>query len=226
MAANKDLTQLTETTSPQPDDLFYIVTNTDTTPVDQKITFGNLATASSGITTLDFGSIVEYSYTNIHTAITLTASPQTITTGFSSPDTPRSILTVVQAGGGTYEGTTITIHGTDFNNAAISEVVTPNAQATSYAQTSKAFKTVTSVVLPAKITNGDTISFGAGGNIGLNAIYAPTYCFAIEGGSVLNGFNMNSDLVNISGNVFSTTYNVAGNAPDVSATLKLFLFNT
>lgn len=94
----------------------------------------------------------------------------TISTFTAQPDVPRNI--VITTGGTTASctATTVVVNGTNFFGKAISEnFAITNAQngATTGA---KAFKTVTSVVIPAQ-TNGSgcTMSVGTGAKLGLKA---------------------------------------------------------
>jgi hypothetical protein len=106
----------------------------------------------------------------------LTATSATLVTTISTftlqPDVPRNI--VITTGGTTADCklATVVVNGTNFFGAAISEnfAITDNqAGATTGA---KAFKTVTSVVIPAQDGAGCTYSVGTGAKLGLKACMA------------------------------------------------------
>ncbi len=97
-----------------------------------------------------------------HSAITLTASPQTITTGFTQPDFPR-ILTI--KGNASGNAGDVVVTGTDINDAVLTETIALNG-ATEVLGT-KAFKTIVSALVPAETHAGtDTISLGRGNKVG------------------------------------------------------------
>lgn len=99
----------------------------------------------------------------IHAAMPLTAIIQTIATGFTQPSVPRNITIKGNAVG---IAGNVTIHGTNYENAVISEVIALNAA--NEVLGNKAFKTVTSVDLPIQTNVGtDTVSIGFGEKLGL-----------------------------------------------------------
>ena len=103
------------------------------------------------------------STTGVHAAITLPTSGTTVvTTGITNPDFPRQITITGNAAGITG---TVSLVGTDINDAALSEDLTAvdNTTVTS----TKAFKTITSITVPTRTTAGDTISVGTGAKVGL-----------------------------------------------------------
>lgn len=103
------------------------------------------------------------SATGIHAAITQTAAAQTITTGITQPKVPKNITIKGNAAGNAGD---VVINGTDYAGAALSETLALNA-ATEVLGT-KAFKTVTSIVVPAETHVGtDTVSIGFGEKLGL-----------------------------------------------------------
>lgn len=87
----------------------------------------------------------------IHMEISLTGSPQTITTGFTQPDFAR---TISFSGSSQLPGFgTVTIHGTDVAGSSLSEDI----DLASTSLSTSAFKTVTSLDVPAESTSGDTL---------------------------------------------------------------------
>ena len=120
--------------------------------------------------TLDRGFVAHFvaadpaaaSVTAVLAATALTTSTQEITTGITNPDYPRALqIKGNQAG----VAGNVVIEGTNYTDEAISETIAANgANAVSG---NKAFKTVTKITLPAKVGEGDTISVGTTGKLGL-----------------------------------------------------------
>src|SRR5258706_2484774 len=100
-------------------------------------------------------------------AIPLTASVQTgITAGIVQPDYPRVLSAKGNASG---INTVVTIHGTNFAGATISDAITLNG-ATEVAGT-KAFLSVTSIDYPIQTHSGtDTVSIGRQNIVGFNVV--------------------------------------------------------
>jgi len=113
----------------------------------------------------------------VHAAVTLTTAVQTISTSITNPDFPRTVVCKTTKAGGSMAGKIVTVYGTDIRGKAISEAITCGDDTA--AESTKAFKTVTSFVLPTRITSGDTISIGIGDKLGLEMI--PAYAVAISG---------------------------------------------
>lgn len=103
------------------------------------------------------------STTAVHAAITLPATGTTVvTTTITNPTTPRQITITGSASGITG---TISLVGTDIADAALNEDLTA-VDATTVTST-KAFKTITSITVPAKTnSSGDTIAVGTGAKVG------------------------------------------------------------
>jgi hypothetical protein len=139
--------------------------------------------------------------------MTLTGTTQTISTGFTNPDTSRTIGLYITAPGD-YTAKNFVVHGTDDANASISDTIAGNTGngVVIYAQGVKAFKTVTSIDLPTRINVGDTISLGVGTAIGLKAIYTSNYNFALVGGSAVSSFGISVDPAVISLNTYGLNY--------------------
>ncbi|WP_461366954.1 hypothetical protein [Candidatus Darwinibacter acetoxidans] len=120
--------------------------------------------------TLDRGFVAHFvaanpaaaSDTSVLAATTLTTSTQEITTGITNPDFPRALQIKGNQAGITGD---VVIEGTNYADEGISETILANgANAVSG---NKAFKTVTKITLPAKVGEGDTISVGTTGKLGL-----------------------------------------------------------
>ena len=99
----------------------------------------------------------------VHAAITQTTAAQTITAAITSPDVPRNITITGSASGITGN---VVINGTNIRGDTISETIALSGAST--VAGTKAFQTVTSVVVPIKThTSGDTVEIGIGSKIGI-----------------------------------------------------------
>lgn len=105
------------------------------------------------------------SATGVMAATALAVGAQAgFTTGITSPVTPRNVTAKGNASGITGD---VVIHGTNMNGEVISDTIALSGA--SEVAGVKAFKTVTSVDLPAETHAGtDTVSLGLGGKIGMN----------------------------------------------------------
>lgn len=102
--------------------------------------------------------------TAVHAAVTLPATGTTIvTTAITNPDVPRNLTITGSASGITGN---VVIAGTDAEGVALTETIA--ASGTGTVVGAKAFKTVTSITVPAKTnSSGDTIAIGTGAKLGL-----------------------------------------------------------
>lgn len=103
-----------------------------------------------------------------HAAVTGSATVTvTTTSGFTQPVCPRNLS--ITPGGVTAdvkEGS-VTVYGTNFADEAISEAFAFAANATAATVGSKAFKTITSMVIPAQDGAGATFALATGSKLGL-----------------------------------------------------------
>jgi hypothetical protein len=140
----------------------------------------------SGVTMTGFSTMVYETApvlgtaTYLHTAIILTGATQTITVFAHQPDVPR--LLVVSGNQATMNGSVV-ITGTDFSGAVLTQTLTLN-NGTSV-PTTKAFASVTSVVVPALAQPGDTVTIGVINKIGFPIAVPYSYLFfdGLFGGS-------------------------------------------
>lgn len=117
---------------------------------------------------VDIGSPALGTTTFVHAAVTDTGSPQTITTAITNPVVPRNITATAGGTAADVKAIQVTINGTDMNDAVITEdlpAFTVNTTGTVVG--SKAFKTVTSIVIPAHDGTGATTAIGTGAKLGL-----------------------------------------------------------
>ena len=106
---------------------------------------------------------VAASATGVHAAVTLAdGETTTVTTEITSPATPRGLTITGNAATATGD---VVITGTSITGKVITETIVSTGAAT--VEGAKAFKTITSIVLPARGAEGDTISVGWGNKLGL-----------------------------------------------------------
>lgn len=124
--------------------------------------------AKSRVLQRNLGSPALGATTDVHAAVTDDGTEQTITTGITNPPTPRNITATSGGVAADIKAIQVTINGTNENDEAISEVLpvfTVNTATTVVG--SKAFKTVTSIVIPAHDGLGATTAIGLGAKLGL-----------------------------------------------------------
>lgn len=101
----------------------------------------------------------------VHAAITLLATVQTITTDITNPDFPRKLTVTGTKAGGALTGNVV-LTGTNIRNEVITETVAITAD--TEVESTKAFKTLTSIGLPVRATSGDTVKIGMSDALGLD----------------------------------------------------------
>jgi hypothetical protein len=101
------------------------------------------------------------------TAVLAATAPGTITTGITNPDVPRNLTVTPVGTAGNVLAVSVVVAGTDTNGNALTETMPAfTAGATTAKAGSKAFRTVTSITIPAAGT-GITVSVGTGTKLGL-----------------------------------------------------------
>ncbi len=123
--------------------------------------------------TLSYVATLEYkiapalaSNTAVHANITCpTSGTTTVTTAITNPDVPR--LLVVKGNQASVTGNVV-ITGTNINDVAITETIASNG--TSAVASTKAFKTVSSIVIPARGAANDAISIGTSAKVGMPSV--------------------------------------------------------
>lgn len=99
----------------------------------------------------------------IHAAVPLAdGETTTVTTGITNPDVPRALSITGNAATATGN---VVITGTDIEGNALTETIVSTGAAT--VNGTKAFKTVTQIVLPARGAVADAISVGISDKLGL-----------------------------------------------------------
>jgi hypothetical protein len=134
---------------------------------------GKIPGASSRISRLALGSPALGTTTAVHAAVTDTGVDQTITTAITNPDVPRNVTATAGGTAGDIKAIQVTIHGTDATGAALTEdlpAFTVDTAGTVVG--SKAFASVTSIVIPAHDGTGATTAVGRGAKLGLGVTLA------------------------------------------------------
>lgn len=103
----------------------------------------------------------------VHAAIASKTTAQTITTGISNPPYPRNITIAIGGTTGDVKAGNIVVYGTNIAGKEISETFTLTDGDTAVDAGTKAFKTVTSIVIPTQAGTGATFTFGFGELMGL-----------------------------------------------------------
>lgn len=104
----------------------------------------------------------------IRAALVDNGTQQTLTTGITNPDVPRCVTATAGGTATDIKAITVTVNGTNMLNQVIQEVLPAFTLDTAGTVTgSKAFKTITSVVIPAHDGTGATTSIGTSAKLGL-----------------------------------------------------------
>jgi hypothetical protein len=105
-----------------------------------------------------FGAPALQTATYVHANVTCpTSDTTTVTTAITNPDVPRNVT--IKGNQATVTGNVV-INGTDINDDTLTETIASNG--TAEVAGAKAFKTVTSFVIPTRGAASDAISIGVG----------------------------------------------------------------
>lgn len=111
--------------------------------------------------------------TAVHAAVTDNGAQQVITTGLTQPPTPRNITATAGGTAGDIKAIQVTIAGTNEYGQTITETLPAFTVDTAGTVVgSKAFKTITSITIPAHDGTGATTAIGLGAKLGLGAMLA------------------------------------------------------
>ena len=124
--------------------------------------------AASRISSISLGSPALGTTTAVHAAVTDTGEEVEVTTGITNPPTPRNITATAGGTAGDIKAIQVVIAGTNDDDEEITETLpafTVNSAGTVVG--SKAFKTVTSITIPAHDGTGATTAIGLGTKLGL-----------------------------------------------------------
>lgn len=158
--------------------------------------------------------------TGVHAAVTCNGSQQEITTAITNPGVPRSITATAGGTAGDIGAISVTITGTNILDEVITEVLPVFIVDTAATKEgNKAFKTVTSITIPAHDGTAATTAIGWGDKLGLPYMEEEIPCIAAYLNSVLEGTAaaITASLTAIDGNTIDL--NSALNATKVDAYL-------
>lgn len=106
--------------------------------------------------------------TAVHAAVTDTGSQQVVTTGITNPPTPRNVTATAGGTSGDIKAIQVIVAGTNEEGVAITETLPAfTVDTTGTVVGSKAFKTVTSITIPAHDGTGATTAIGLGAKLGV-----------------------------------------------------------
>jgi hypothetical protein len=104
----------------------------------------------------------------VHAAVTDTGSQVVVTTGITNPPYPRNITATAGGTAGDIKAIQVIVAGTNYLDAAITETLPAfTVDTAGIVAGAKAFKTVTSITIPAHDGNGATTAIGFGDILGL-----------------------------------------------------------
>jgi hypothetical protein len=168
---------------------------------------------------LTYTSLAAADTDGIHTAVTDTGVEQTITTGITNPDYPRVITATAGGTAADIKAIQVVVTGTNYAGETITETLPAFTANTAGTVTgSKAFKTVTSITIPAHDGTGATTAIGWGKAVGLPYMLPySTLLMAKLGGTADTG-TITADTDELEKNLFTLN-----GAPDGSKDVDIYL---
>jgi len=135
------------------------------------ISGGNVITgAGRRIRSHSVGSPAVGATTAVHAAVTDTGVQVVVTTAITDPDVPRNLTATAGGTAADVKAIQVIVAGTDINGNSITETLPAfTVNTTGTVTGSKAFKTVTSITIPAHDGTGATTAVGTGAKLGLPA---------------------------------------------------------
>ncbi len=154
------------------------------------------------------------SATAVHAAVTLTSAEQDVTTAITNPDVPRTVTVKGNAAGITGN---VVITGTNIEDEVITDTIALNG--TAEVEGVKAFRTVTSIRLPAETHVGtDTVSVGMAKKFGIPHIVRNAACALVK---LFDGSADGGSLAVDSDEVEKNLYSLSG-TPNGAKVLDLY----
>jgi hypothetical protein len=142
-----------------------------TTPFQSRMTAGTLHYKNLYNNTFGYTEVQKKaaaaSSTAVHAAINGSLSAQTVTTSITDPDVPRALRVVVGGTAGDVADSRVQITGTNVEGKTMTESFRTTAGATGTINGTKAFQTVTSIVIEAQLGTGCTFSVGYQNKLGI-----------------------------------------------------------
>jgi hypothetical protein len=124
---------------------------------------GRMPGTRSRVMSETLGSPAVGTATAVHAAVTDNGSQQVVTTGITNPDVPRNISATAGGTAADIAAVQVVVTGTNVYDEVITETLPAFTVDTAGAvYGSKAFKTVTSITIPAHSGTGATTSIGTG----------------------------------------------------------------
>lgn len=106
--------------------------------------------------------------TDCHAAVTDNGAQQVVTTGITNPGVPRNVTATAGGTSGDVKAIQVIVAGTNIYDEVISETLPAfTVNTTGDVTGSKAFKTITSITIPAHDGTGATTAVGFGAKLGL-----------------------------------------------------------
>ena len=137
--------------------------------------FRNLNVLSDSVELVDRALIAHLAITaalgavaDVHAAVTDTGVEVVVTTAITDPDVARNVIATAGGTAADIGAIQVTVVGTDMNDEVITEILPAFTVDTAGSVVgSKAFKTVTSITIPAHDSTGATTSVGLGVKLGI-----------------------------------------------------------
>lgn len=131
---------------------------------------GIIEKAARRVKSLAIGSPAVGATTAVKTAVTDNGSQQVITSGITNPDVPRCLTATAGGTSGDVKAISVVVVGTNIHDQVITETLPAFTVNTTGTVTGvKAFKTVTSITIPAHDGTGATTAIGTSAKLGLDA---------------------------------------------------------
>ena len=150
-------------------------------------------------------------------AATASAAASTVTTGITNPDSPRNVTATPGGTTGNVAAVSVIVNGTDVEGQLISETLPAFTAASSAAVTgSKAFATITSIVLPI-VGSSTTVAVGLGSKLGLpfrTSVNTVMYAY-LNGVREATAPTVTFDATNVCNNTVTLNSALAGTAVQV-----------
>lgn len=167
------------------------------------------------LSTVALGSPAVGSTTAVHAAVTDDTTEQTITTAITDPDVPRVVTATAGGTAGDVKAIQVTITGTNADGGSITEDLPAfTVNTTGTVTSTKAFASVTEIVIPAHDGTGATTAIGTGAALGLGtAISRDTVQAAYFGGTrETTAPTVTADSTTVEGNLVELDSTLDGSA--------------
>lgn len=152
----------------------------------------------------------------VHAAIASKTTAQTITTAITNPPYPRNITVTPGDTTGDIKAGTVIITGTNIAGDVITEDFAFLADASNAKAGAKAFKTVTSIYIPAQDGTGASFTIGFGELLGLPLMLdAKPLVFVLDDGVIMTAPTVTADADELEKNVIDVNGSLDGSVYDI-----------